>query len=61
MTTRPVGRFVPAATAAAADIVPDGEPGTAFFVVERPEPARCPLLHSTSHLPRALRERDLRP
>jgi hypothetical protein len=36
------------------DIVPDGEPGTAFYVVEKLDPPRELLLHSTSHVPRAL-------
>ena len=38
------------------DIVPDGEPGTAHYVVEQLEPARSLVLHSTTHVfPPALR------
>lgn len=33
------------------DIVPDGPPGTAHFVVERAEEPRLLVLHSRSHLP----------
>jgi membrane protease YdiL (CAAX protease family) len=40
------------------DIVPDGEPGTAYYVVEHLEPARSLVLHSTTHVfPPALRDR----
>ena len=40
------------------DIVPDGEPGTAYYVVEQIEPARSLVLHSTTHVfPPALRDR----
>jgi hypothetical protein len=38
-------------------IVADGEPGTAFYVVERLELHRALVLHSTSHVPPRLRER----
>lgn len=31
--------------------IPDGPPGTAHFVVERADPPRVLVLHSTSHLP----------
>ena len=39
------------------DTVPDGEPGTAWYVVERLEPNRSLVLHSTTHIPPAMRER----
>lgn len=39
------------------DIVPDGEPGTAFYVVRSLRPARSLVLHSTSHLPSSLKDR----
>jgi hypothetical protein len=38
-------------------IIPDGEPGTAWYVVERFEPHRLLVLHSTSHIPAAIRKR----
>jgi hypothetical protein len=39
------------------DIVPDGEPGTAFYRVNAIDPPRSLVLHSTSHVPAALVER----
>jgi len=43
---------------AVGDFVPDGAPETECgFVVERLEPHRALVLHSTSHLPRAWRDR----
>jgi hypothetical protein len=45
------GRSGPATTS------PDGPPGTAWFVVERVDPPRLLVLHSTTHLPHAWRER----
>ena len=43
---------------AVGDFVPDGAPETECgFVVEHLEPCRALVLHSTSHLPRAWRER----
>ena len=39
------------------DTIPDGPPGTAWFVVERVEPPYLLVLHSTSHLPPGWRER----
>jgi hypothetical protein len=36
------------------DIVPDGEPGTAFYRVHAIDPPRSLVLHSTSHVPPAL-------
>jgi hypothetical protein len=39
------------------DTVPDGEPGTAFYRVEVLDAQRTLVLHSTSHVPRPLRER----
>ena len=36
------------------DIVPDGEPGTAFYRVSAIDPPRTLVLHSTSHVPPAL-------
>ena len=41
------------------DVVPDGEPGTAWYLVERLEPARLLVLHSTSHIPPALKTKRL--
>jgi hypothetical protein len=41
----------------AGDHIPDGPPGTAWFVVERVDPPRLLVLHSTTHLPHAWRER----
>lgn len=35
----------------AGDLIPDGRPGTAEFVVEKAEPPHVLLLHSTTHLP----------
>jgi hypothetical protein len=39
------------------DIVPDGEPGTAWYVVRQLDPERSLVLHSTTHLPPAVRNR----
>jgi hypothetical protein len=39
------------------DTVPDGEPGTAFYVVRELQEHRSLVLHSTSHVPPALRGR----
>jgi len=39
------------------DRIPDGPPGTAVFVVERADPARLLVLHSTTHVPVAWRRR----
>ncbi len=39
------------------DTIPDGPPGTAVFVVERADPARVLVLHSTTHLPPGWAER----
>jgi len=39
------------------DVIPDGEPGTAWYVVDRLEPERLLVLHSTTHVPVALRRR----
>jgi hypothetical protein len=33
------------------DVVPDGEPGTAYFVVRELQPGRALVLHSDSHVP----------
>jgi Type II CAAX prenyl endopeptidase Rce1-like len=41
---------------AVGDTVPDGEPGTAYFVVEQIEVGRSLVLHSTTHIPAAFRE-----
>jgi hypothetical protein len=41
----------------AGDHIPDGPPGTAWFVVEWVDPPRLLVLHSTTHLPHAWRER----
>jgi hypothetical protein len=40
---------------AVGDVVPDGEPGTAWYDVVEVEPARRLVLHSTTHVPPALR------
>jgi hypothetical protein len=42
---------------AAGDVIPDGEPGTAWFVVAAVEPPHTLVLHSTTHVPQAWRER----
>lgn len=42
---------------AVGDVVPDGEPGTAFYRVEVLEPTRLIVLHSTSHVPPQLKGR----
>ncbi|MGZ4190639.1 MAG: SRPBCC family protein [Actinomycetota bacterium] len=38
-------------------IIPDGEPGTAWYVVERIERDRLLVLRSSTHIPREIRER----
>jgi hypothetical protein len=38
-------------------VIPDGEPGTAFYVVERIERPNVLVLHSTTHVPPGLRDR----
>jgi len=40
---------------AVGDVVPDGEPGTAWYDVVELEPERRLVLHSTTHVPPALR------
>lgn len=40
---------------AAGDVIPDGEPGTAFFVVETADAPRALVLHSTTHVPSSWR------
>lgn len=42
---------------AVGDIVPDGEPGTAFYVVAEIDPPHTLVLRSTSHVPEPLRGR----
>jgi hypothetical protein len=37
------------------DIVPDGEPGTAFYRIAVSDPPHALVLHSTSHVPQPLR------
>lgn len=39
------------------DVVPDGAPGTAWFVVTDADPGRALVLHSTTHVPPGWRER----
>lgn len=39
------------------DTIPDGPPGTAFFVVEEVQAPHVLVLHSTTHLPRSWAER----
>ncbi len=39
------------------DRIPDGRPGTAWFAVERVDPPHLLVLHSTTHLPAAWKER----
>ncbi|HEY5185487.1 MAG TPA: hypothetical protein VIM19_11425 [Actinomycetes bacterium] len=39
------------------DTVPDGAPGTAWFVVEKVDPPRALVLHSRTHLPPGWRDR----
>ena len=39
------------------DRIPDGPPGTAWFAVERVDPPKLLVLHSTTHLPAAWRAR----
>jgi hypothetical protein len=39
------------------DIVPDGEPGTAFYLVAALDAPHALVLHSTSHIPQPLRGR----
>ena len=41
----------------AGDVIPDGPPGTAWFVVEEVDVARSLVLHSTTHVPEGWRER----
>jgi len=42
---------------AVGDVVPDGEPGTAFYVVAEIDPPHALVLRSTSHVPEPLRGR----
>ena len=42
---------------AAGDTIPDGPPGTAWFVVEEVRPPHTLLLHSTTHVPASWREK----
>jgi hypothetical protein len=42
---------------AVGDTIPDGAPGTAFFVVEEASPPDVLVLHSTTHLPASWRDR----
>jgi hypothetical protein len=42
---------------AAGDHIPDGPPGTAWFVVEQVRPPHLLVLHSTTHLPASWRAR----
>jgi hypothetical protein len=44
-------------TLAVGDTIPDGEPGTAFFVVEHVDVGRLLVLHSTTHVPLSWQER----
>ena len=39
------------------DIIPDGPPGTAWFVVEKADAPRSLVLHSATHVPAGWRER----
>jgi hypothetical protein len=39
------------------DQIPDGPPGTAWYVVEQVDPPHLLVLHSTTHLPAAWRDR----
>jgi hypothetical protein len=39
------------------DVIPDGEPGTAWFTVDAVDAPHTLVLHSTSHLPPAWRDR----
>lgn len=39
------------------DTIPDGPPGTAYFVVKQAEPPHSLVLYSTTHLPRSWREK----
>ena len=41
----------------AGDHIPDGPPGTAWFVVEHVDPPHVLVLHSTTHLPASWRAR----
>jgi hypothetical protein len=43
---------------AVGDLIPDGEPGTAWFVVTEVEPPHSLVLRSATHLPPAWRERS---
>ncbi len=42
---------------AVGDRIPDGPPGTAWFVIEHVDPPRLLVLHSTTHVPTAWRAR----
>jgi hypothetical protein len=42
---------------AVGDIIPDGEPGTAWYVVDQLEPHHHLVLHSTTHFPPEWRDR----
>ena len=42
---------------AAGDTIPDGPPGTAWYVVEEARPPGTLVLHSTTHMPPSWRER----
>src|SRR2546430_2535288 len=42
---------------AVGDVIPDGEPGTAWFTVATVAAPHILVLHSTTHVPRAWRER----
>jgi hypothetical protein len=42
---------------AVGDRIPDGPPGTAWFVIEHVDPPRLLVLHSTTHVPAAWRAR----
>jgi hypothetical protein len=39
------------------DVIPDGEPGTAWYVVAEVDPPHTLVLHSTTHVPPGWRER----
>lgn len=42
---------------AAGDVIPDGEPGTAWFVVAEADRPRTLVLHSTTHIPGSWKDR----
>jgi hypothetical protein len=42
---------------AAGDVIPDGEPGSAWFVVAEVDPPHTLVLHSTTHMPGTWRDR----